>query len=234
MKKKKLVLIDGSCLLYRSYYAIRFLTNSDGFPTNAIYGFIMTLKKLMDQEDPDYLGIVFDTKGPTARHKMYTKYKAHRKPMPEDLVAQIPPLKKVLKAMNIPTYENSEHEADDVLGTFAHHASKKDIQTVIVTTDKDLLQMVDQNTSVYNPTKDLILDEKGVKKHFGVTPAQIIDVLALWGDSSDNIPGVPGIGEKTAKSLISRFDSLDNLLEHLSAPLRHRKGEPQKKDRKPP
>ncbi len=216
MNKKKLVLIDGTALLYRSYYAIRFLTNSDGFPTNAIYGFIMTLKKLMNQENPDYLGIAFDTKGPTARHKMYTEYKAHRKPMPEDLVAQIPPLKKVLKAMNIPTYEHSEHEADDVLGTFAHHASKKDIQTVIVTTDKDLLQMVDQNTSVYNPTKDLILDEKGVKEHFGVAPSQIIDVLALWGDSSDNIPGVPGIGEKTAKSLISRFDSLDNLLEHLS------------------
>lgn len=215
MKKKKLVLIDGNALLYRSYYAIRFLTNSDGFPTNAIYGFIMTLKKLMDQQDPDCLGIVFDTKGPTERHKIYAEYKAHRKPMPEDLIVQIPPLKKVIKAMNIPTFEKSGHEADDILGTFAHAASKEDIQTVIVTTDKDLLQMVDQNTSVYNLTKDITLDEKGVKEHFGVFPSQIIDVLALWGDSSDNIPGVPGIGEKTAKSLISQFDSLDNLLENL-------------------
>jgi DNA polymerase-1 len=215
MQKKKLVLIDGSSLLYRSFYAIRFLTNSDGFPTNAIYGFIMTLKKLMDQEDPDFLGIVFDTKGPTERHKIYAEYKAHRKPMPEDLVVQMPPLKKIIEAMNIPTFELSEHEADDILGTFAHKASKENLQTVIVTTDKDLLQMVDQNTSVYNPTKDITLDEKGVKEFFGVSPSQIIDVLALWGDSSDNIPGVPGIGEKTAKSLITQFGSLDNLLENL-------------------
>jgi DNA polymerase-1 len=216
IKKKKLVLIDGNALLYRSYYAIRFLTNSDGFPTNAIYGFIMTLKKLMEQEDPNYLGIVFDTKGPTERHKVYSEYKAHRKPMPEDLAVQLPLLKKVINAMNIPIFEQPEHEADDILGTIAHKASKEDFQTVIVTTDKDLLQMVDQNTSIYNPTKDLSLDEKGVKEHFGVSPSQVIDVLALWGDSSDNIPGVPGIGEKTAKSLISRFDSLDNLLENLS------------------
>jgi DNA polymerase-1 len=216
MKRKKLVLIDGSSLLYRSYYAIRFLTNAEGFPTNAIYGFIMTLKKLIDQEDPNYLGIVFDAKGPTERHKIFTEYKAHRKPMPEDLVIQLTPLKKIIKAMNIQTFEQQGHEADDILGTIAYRASKQNIQTVIVTTDKDLLQMVDQNTSVYNPTKDLTLDERGVKEFFGVAPPQVIDVLALWGDSSDNIPGVPGIGEKTAKSLISRFDSLDNLLGNLS------------------
>jgi DNA polymerase-1 len=216
MKKKKLVLIDGSSLLYRSYYAIRFLTNSEGFPTNAIYGFIMTLRKLMDQEAPDYLGIVFDTKEPTERHKIYTDYKAHRKPMPEDLVTQIPPLKKIIKAMNIPMFELPGYEADDILGTFAHRASRKNIQTIIVTTDKDLFQVVDANTSVYNPTKDLLLDEAGVKEFFGVLPSQVIDVLALWGDSSDNIPGVSGIGEKTAKALIARFDSLDRLLENLS------------------
>jgi DNA polymerase-1 len=217
MKKKKLVLIDGSSLLYRSYYAIRFLTNSDGFPTNAIYGFITTLKKLIAQETPDYVGIVFDTKEPTERHKIYSEYKAHRKPMPEDLVVQIPPLKKIIKAMNIASFECPGYEADDILGTFAHQASKEDIQTIIVTTDKDLFQMVDANTSIYNPTKDQVLDEQGVKEFFGVSPTQIIDVLALWGDSSDNVPGVPGIGEKTAKGLISRFDSLDNLLENLPA-----------------
>lgn len=216
MKKKKLVLIDGSSLLYRSYYAIRFLTNSDGFPTNAIYGFVMTLKKIMGQENPDYLGIAFDTKAPTERHKIFTDYKAHRKPMPEDLVVQLPVLKKIINAMKIPTLEQSGYEADDILGTLAHRAAEEDIQTIIVTTDKDLLQMVDQNILVYNPTKDITLDEKGVKKQFGVSPSQVIDVLALWGDSSDNIPGVPGIGEKTAKSLISRFGSLDNLLENLS------------------
>jgi DNA polymerase-1 len=214
-KKKKLVLIDGSSLLYRSYYAIRFLTNSEGFPTNAIYGFIMTLKKLIDQEDPDYIGIAFDAKGPTERHKIFGDYKAQRKPMPEDLVVQVPLLKKVIKAMNIPTFEQSGQEADDLLGTLAHKASKKGIQTLIVTTDKDLLQMVDKNIWVYNPTKDIILDESGVKETFGVSPSQVVDVLSLWGDSSDNIPGVPGIGEKTAKSLILSFDSIDNLLEKI-------------------
>ncbi len=216
LKKKKLVLIDGSSLLYRSYYAIRFLTNSDGFPTNAIYGFIMTLKKLMGQENPDYLGIVFDSKEPTERHKLYTDYKAQRKPMPEDLVVQIPFLKKIINAMNIPAFERPGYEADDILATIAYKASKEDVQTIIVTTDKDLLQMVDQNISVYNPAKDLTLNEKDVKEFFGVSPSQVIDVLALWGDSSDNIPGVPGIGEKTAKALISRFGSLDNLLNNLS------------------
>lgn len=217
MKKKKLVLIDGNSLLYRSYYAIRFLTNPEGFPTNAIYGFIMTLKKLMGQECPDYLGVVFDAKGPTARHKMYKDYKAQRKPMPEDLVVQLPVLKKIINAMNIPAYEHALHEADDVLGTLAHKASQNNIQSVIVTTDKDLLQMVDPNTSIYNPTKDIHLDEKNVEDHFGVKPSQVIDVLALWGDPSDNIPGVPGIGEKTSKSLIKQFGSLDNLLKNLSA-----------------
>jgi DNA polymerase-1 len=216
MTKKKLVLIDGNSLLYRSFYAIRFLTNSEGIPTNAIYGFLMTLKKLMEQENPDYLGIAFDTKGPTARHKMYKEYKAHRKPMPDDLIVQFPLLKKIIKAMNIPAYELEGHEADDVLGTLAYNASKKNILSVIVTTDKDLLQMVDQNTSVYNPTKNITLDEKGVKEYFGVEPNQVIDVLALWGDASDNIPGVPGVGEKTSKSLITRFGSLDNLLENLT------------------
>jgi DNA polymerase-1 len=216
MNKKKLLLIDGNSLLYRSYYAIRFLTNPEGFPTNAIYGFLMTLKKLIGQESPDYLGIVFDTKGPTIRHRMYKEYKAQRKPMPEDLVVQVPVLKKIIKAMNIPAYEQSAHEADDVLGTLAHKASQKDIQSVIVTTDKDLLQIVDQNTSVYNPTKDLLLDETSVAEHFGVMPSQVIDVLALWGDPSDNIPGVPGVGEKTSKSLIKRFGSLDHLLANLA------------------
>jgi len=214
-KKEKLVLIDGNSLLYRSYYAIRFLTSSKGFPTNAIYGFVTTLKKLITQENPDYLAIVFDTKGPTIRHKLHKDYKAHRKPMPEDLIIQIPVLKKIIEAMNIPTYEYENYEADDVIGSLACRATKQGIHSVIVTTDKDLLQTVTPTTTVYNPSKDIHLDEKGVKEIFGVMPSQVIDVLALWGDASDNIPGIPGIGEKTSKNLIKQYGSLDNILSHL-------------------
>jgi DNA polymerase-1 len=214
-KQEKLVLIDGYSLLYRSYYAIRFLTNSKGFPTNAIYGFVTTLRKLINQENPDYLAVVFDAKGPTIRHKLHKDYKAHRKPMPEDLTVQIPVLKKIIHAMNIPAYEQENYEADDVIGTLASRASRQGIHSVIVTTDKDLLQVVTKTTTVYNPSKDIYLDETGVKAVFGVMPSQVIDVLALWGDASDNIPGIPGIGEKTSKNLINKHGSLDNILNHL-------------------
>jgi len=226
MKEKKLYLIDGNSLVYRSYYAIRFLSTSKGFPTNAIYGFISMLRKLMDQEKPVFLGIVFDVKGPTIRHKVFKDYKAHRKPMPEDLVVQMPVIKKVIKALNIPYFEYENYEADDVLGSLAHQASQKNIPSVIVTTDKDLFQLVDKQTTVYNPAKEIHLDEKKVKEQFGASPSQVTDVLALWGDPSDNIPGVPGIGEKTSKSLISRYGSLENLLKNLDriekAPLREK------------
>ncbi|NIM58501.1 MAG: DNA polymerase I [Candidatus Aminicenantes bacterium] len=215
MAEKKLYLIDGNSLLYRSYYAIQRLSTSKGFPTNAVFGFISMLKKLIEKKKPHYLGIVFDTKGPTIRHKAFKDYKAHRKPMPEDLVVQIPFIKKVVKAFNIPFFEQENYEADDVLGTLAHKASFQNIQSVIVTTDKDIYQLVDKSTTVFNPVKEITLDEKKVKEHFGVSPSQVADVLALWGDPSDNIPGVPGIGEKTSKALINQFGSLEKLLKNL-------------------
>jgi DNA polymerase-1 len=215
MAEKKLYLIDGNSLLYRAYYAIQRLSNSKGFPTNAVFGFISMLKKLIEKEKPHYLGIVFDTKGPTVRHKAYKDYKAHRKPMPEDLVAQIPVIKKIVKAFNIPMFERENYEADDVLGSLAHKASSKNVLSVLVTNDKDLFQLVDKSTNVYNPVKEITLDEKKVKEHFGVSPSQVTDVLALWGDPSDNIPGVPGIGEKTSKALINQFGSLAKLLKNL-------------------
>lgn len=214
VREKKLFLIDGNSLLYRSYYAIQRLSTSQGFPTNALYGFLNSLRKLIEQENPQYLGIVFDVKGPTLRHKVFKDYKAHRKPMPEDLSRQIPVLKKIIKALNIPFFEFENYEADDVLGSLAHKASAQRMKSVIVTTDKDLLQLVDSKTLVYNPSKEIYLDEQAVKEYFGVSPSQVIDVLALWGDPSDNIPGVPGIGEKTSKSLIQQFGSLDNILEN--------------------
>ncbi|MDP2914251.1 MAG: DNA polymerase I [Candidatus Aminicenantes bacterium] len=215
MSEKKLYLIDGNSLLYRSYYAIQRLSTSQGFPTNAIYGFITTLRKLMDREKPEYLGIVFDAPGPKLRHDIYKDYKAQRKPMPEDLVKQVPKLKEVIAALRVPVIVHERYEADDVLGSLARRAAAKDFVTVIVTTDKDLLQLVDGSTLVYNPAKEITLDAAKVKEVFGAAPAQVIDVLSLWGDPSDNIPGVPGIGEKTAKSLIEEFGSLDNLLKNL-------------------
>lgn len=216
MAEKRLFLIDGNSLLYRSFYAIRRLSTSKGFPTNAVYGFLNMLRKLKEREKPHYLGIVFDTKGPTIRHKAFKEYKAHRKPMPEDLVVQIPVVKKIIKAFKIPFFEHESYEADDVLGSLARRASAQNIPSIIVTHDKDLLQLVDKLTKVYNPVKEIYLDEKRVKEYFGVSPNRVIDVLALWGDPTDNIPGVPGIGEKTSKVLINRFGSLENLIKNLS------------------
>ena len=213
---KRLFLIDGNSLLYRSYYAIRGLANSKGFPTNAIYGFVSTLRKLIGAEKPDYLGIVFDTKGPTLRHQAYKDYKAQRKPMPDDLVVQVPVLKELITALRIPLYESQDYEADDVLASLARIAAGRGLHSVIVTTDKDLLQVVDATTSVYNPSKEITLDEAGVQEFFGAEAARVADVLSLQGDQSDNIPGVPGIGEKTARTLIAEFGSLENLLADTS------------------
>lgn len=216
MSEKKLFLIDGNSLLYRSFYAIKRLSTSKGFPTNAIYGFLAMLRKIKERENPAYLGIVFDAKGPTIRHKAFKEYKAHRKPMPEDLVVQIPVVKKIITALKIPFFEYENYEADDALGSLAQQASDKNIHSVIVSHDKDLLQLVDKHTTVYNPVKEIYLDEKEVKEYFGVTPSQVQDVLALWGDPTDNVPGVPGIGEKTSKTLINQFGSLETLLKNLS------------------
>ncbi|HEK85528.1 MAG TPA: DNA polymerase I [Candidatus Aminicenantes bacterium] len=231
MNLKRLFLIDGHSLLYRSYYAIQKLSNSAGFPTNAIYGFINTLKKIVEEENPEYLGIVFDTGKPTLRHEAYKEYKAQRRPMPEDLTIQIPVLKQVIQAMRIPLFEYPDYEADDVLATLTRLAVEQKIPVVIVTTDKDLLQVVGPLVAVFNPAKEIYLVDgqinpeflktlKGkkidqVENVFGVRPGQVTDVLTLQGDSSDNVPGVPGIGEKTARNLILEFGSLNNLKQNL-------------------
>ena len=224
MGKKRLFLIDGHSLLYRAYYAIRHLSNSQGFPTNAIFGFLSMMKKLQEKESPTHLGIVFDVKGPTIRHEVFKAYKANRKPMPEDLAVQIPVLKKILEAMHIPIVEYEKYEADDALGSLAKKASAKKIHAVLVSTDKDLYQLVDESTTLYNPAKEIHMDKKAVEEHFGVLPSQVVDVLALWGDPSDNVPGVPGVGEKTSKALLRQFRTLENMLKNIDqiskAPLR--------------
>ncbi len=214
MQAKTLYLIDGSSLLYRSYYAVQRLSTAGGFPTNAIYGFLTALRKILDEAGPDHIGIVFDAPGAKIRQEVYRDYKANRKPMPDDLVVQLPKLKEVLGAYRIPLLENSRYEADDVLGCLAVRAAAEGFQTVIVTTDKDLFQLVNDSTKVFNPAKEILFDAREVRKTFGVPPDRVVDVLSLWGDPSDNIPGVPGIGEKTAKTLISEHGSLEQLLAH--------------------
>jgi DNA polymerase-1 len=215
MATKRLYLIDGNSFIYRAYYAIRGLSNSKGQATNAVFGFLSGLRKLLEGEKPHYLGVVFDSKGPTFRHAIFKEYKATRKPMPEDLVSQMPLTKALLEALRIPYFEKPGYEGDDLLGSLARRAAEQDLHTVLVSHDKDLLQLVDTKTSVFNFVKELHLDEKTVEEIFGVRADQVVDVLSLWGDSSDNIPGVPGIGEKTAKNLIREFDSVAGLLENI-------------------
>ena len=226
MSKRKLFLIDGNSFCYRAYYAIRSLTNSKGQPTNAVYGFVTMMNKIIKDNSPDMVAVAFDLKGPTFRHKKFEEYKAHRKPMPEDLVSQMPIIKEVVKAYNIPIYGIEGYEADDVLATIARKAEAKDIETFIVTGDKDALQLVGPHIKVYSTNKEgLIYDAKKVKELFGVGPESITDLMALMGDATDNIPGVYGIGEKTAVELMAEFGSLDNLLKNVDKV----KGESKKK-----
>ena len=216
-KKEKLFLIDGNSYCYRAFYAIRELVNSKGKPTNAVYGFILMLKKLLEKEKPAYLAVAFDLKGPTFRHKQFEDYKVHRKPMPDDLVSQMGLIKETVSAYSIPIFEKQGFEADDILATIAKEVSKHGIDVYIVTGDKDMLQIVDKNIKVYSTHKDgLVYDSETVQERFsGLGPGSITDFIALAGDATDNIPGVRGIGEKTAIELIKEFGSLDNIYKNL-------------------
>src|SRR3989338_8106943 len=214
--KGRLLLIDGQSFCYRAFYAIRELTNSKGQPTNAIYGFITMLRKLLREEAPDYAAICFDRKEPTFRLKRYEAYKAHRKPMPDDLIEQMPHIKEFIHACRIPIFEQPGYEADDLLGTIAKKGEKEGLEVLIVTGDKDALQLVDDRVKILNTYKEEILDRKHVKERFGgLGPERVVDVMSLAGDASDNIPGVPGIGEKTAVELIREYGSLDELYKNL-------------------
>ena len=216
MSSKKLFLIDGNSFCYRAFYAIRALTNSKGQPTNAIYGFVTMLNKIVKENKPDMLAVAFDMKGPTFRHKKYEDYKIQRKPMPDDLVGQMPHIKKMVSAYNIPVFELEGYEADDVLATIAKKAEAKGIDTFIVTGDKDALQIVDSHIKVYSTHKEgLVYDADKVKEEYGVEPQRMIDIMSLMGDAIDNIPGVKGIGEKTAVELITQFGSLDELYKNI-------------------
>ncbi|MUL03476.1 DNA polymerase I [Aliivibrio fischeri] len=215
------ILVDGSSYLFRAYHAAPNFTNGDGQPTGAVYGVINMLRSLLKQFETDRIAVIFDAKGKTFRNDMYPEYKANRPPMPDDLRCQIEPLHKLIKAMGLPLVSIPGVEADDVIGTLATQASKAGIPVLISTGDKDMAQLVDENVTLINTMTNVIMDPEGVVEKFGIGPELIIDYLALMGDKVDNIPGVPGVGDKTAKALLQGIGGLDALYEHLDdiAPL---------------
>ena len=212
--RPRLFLIDGSSYIFRAFYAIRHLSNSRGFPTNAVYGFTQMLLKVLKDYQPDYLVVVLDSKAPTFRSELYKEYKANRPAMPEGLVPQIPYIKKLIEAYRIATFELDGYEADDIIGTLATDLASE-VDVVVITGDKDLLQLVNDRVKVIDTMKEQTLGVEEVIQRFGVRPEQVVEVMGLAGDAVDNIPGVPGIGEKTALELIKTFGSIENLLSHL-------------------
>ena len=218
----KLMVLDGNSIVNRAYYGIRPLTTRQGLYTNAIYGFITTLQRLLDEEKPEALCVTFDRREPTFRHEADAAYKAQRKGMPEELTQQLPVLKKVLDAMSIPRYELAGFEADDLIGTISRKCEADGWDCIVVTGDKDSLQLITDHTKVklvstrmgQTTTKDMTPET--FREAYGFDPIHMIDLKALMGDSSDNIPGVPGIGEKTAMALVQELSLI-----HISEPTRH-------------
>ena len=213
-KTKPFILVDGSSYLFRAYHALPPLTNSNGEPTGAIVGVLNMLRRLMDQYQPEHIAVVFDAPGGSFRNELYSEYKANRPSMPDDLRDQIQPLHDIVKAMGLPLIIEKGVEADDVIGTLARQAAEQGLHTLISTGDKDMAQLVDDHVTLINTMSDKITDVDGVVEKFGVRPEQIIDYLALVGDSSDNIPGVPKCGPKTAAKWLGQYTTLDNLMVH--------------------
>jgi len=211
---KKLLLIDGSSFLFRAYHAVPPLSNAEGMPTNAIFGVANMLRRLISDHKTDYFTVVFDAPGGSFRNELYSEYKAHRPPMPDDLRVQIQPLHDLIRAMGLPLIMESGVEADDVIGALTHLAVDAGFQVVISTGDKDMAQLVSDQVTLENTMSNTVTDVQGVIDKFGVTPEQIIDYLALMGDSADNIPGVPKVGPKTAAKWLAQYQTLENLVVH--------------------
>jgi DNA polymerase-1 len=211
---KPLVLVDGSSYLFRAFHAMPNLTNSRGEPTGAIYGVVNMIRRLLADYEPEHIAVVFDAKGKTFRNDLYAEYKAHRPPMPEELKQQIEAVHEIIKAMGLPLLCVPDVEADDVIGTLAQQATEQGIDTVISTGDKDMAQLVNQHVTLIDTMKDAVSDEQGVLDRFEVTPAQIIDYLALIGDKVDNVPGVPKVGPKTAVKWLKEYGSLEEIMAH--------------------
>jgi DNA polymerase I len=210
-----LYLIDGSAYVYRAFFALPALNNSRGLQTNAVYGFTTTLLKIIREHQPHGLAVVFDEPGPTLRHETYQAYKAQRPPMPEGMSAQIPYIHRVVEALNIPVVRQAGYEADDLIGTLAVQAERAGLDVVIVTGDKDMFQLLTPHIRIYDPVKSKWIGEAECRERFGVEPARVVEVMGLMGDSTDNIPGVKGIGEKTATKLIAEFGTIDELLRRV-------------------
>jgi DNA polymerase-1 len=214
-KRPTLFLIDGSNNVYRSYFAIRNLTNSSGLATNAVYGFTQTLKKLLKDFEPDCIAVAFDIGRATTRHEAFADYKKDRRPMPDDLAIQLPFVNEVLEGFGIPVIGVEDWEADDLLGTLAFVARGRGYDVVLATSDKDFFQLVGDGIKLFHTGREVLYDAKGVEETFGLPPEKVVDVMAIWGDAIDNIPGVPGIGEKGAKALITEYGSLEGVYENL-------------------
>src|SRR6056297_4251 len=220
--QKKLFLLDAYALIYRSYYAFiknpRY--NSKGMNTSAILGFTNTLAEVLEKQKPSHIAVAFDPEGPTFRHEMFKEYKAHREEMPEDIRKSIPYIKEIVRAFNIPIIVEEGYEADDVIGTLAFEAQKEGYEVYMMTPDKDYGQLITDQVYMYKPKRSgneaELIDKDKICEQFGIEkPEQVIDVLALWGDKSDNIPGAPGIGEKTAKKLIGKYGSIEKIYENI-------------------
>ncbi len=212
---KKLILIDGYSFLFRAFFAIRNLTRSDGTPVGALYGFSRMLMKIITEIDYSHIAVVFDSGQKTFRNDIYSEYKANRPPCPPELMPQFPLVREIVKVLNIVSLEKVGYEADDIIATYTKKAEQQGFEVMIVSSDKDLMQLVDNSTHMYDGMKNEFIDSEKVKEKWGVEPKQVLDVLSLTGDASDNVPGVPGIGPKTAAELVNKYGNLENLIEHI-------------------
>src|SRR3989338_8734710 len=208
-KRPLLVLIDASSFIFRAFYAIRHLSNKQGLPTNATFGFANMILKVLEDLHPTHLAVVYDTKHPSFRKERYPEYKANRSAMPDDLVPQLPYIKKFVEAMNLPRFEKAGLEADDIIAALAHFARKNKEDVCIVSSDKDLMQLVNDHTWMFDTMKNLRIGPKEVKEKLGVGPELVTDYLGIVGDTSDNIPGVKGIGPKGAVALLEQFGNIE-------------------------
>lgn len=208
-------LVDGSAYIYRAYHAVAPLSNSEGMPTHAVFGFLNILRKLIKDKNPHYLAVAFDMRGPVFRHEIYPDYKANRPPMPEDLSVQIPYIKELVRSMNIPCFESEGIEADDIIASAAILLGRQGHKVVVVSGDKDLLQLVNEQVVMWDPMKNKIMNSAAVEEKYHVKPEQLLDCYSLMGDSSDNVPGVPGVGPKTAEKLINQHGTLEGVYEAL-------------------
>jgi DNA polymerase-1 len=213
----KIYLIDGTAYIHRAFHAIRGLSTSEGLPSNAAYGFARMLIKLIEDRQPVYAAMFFDSRGPTFRHSIYADYKANRPAMPEEMAVQIPYIKAITEGFSIPIIEQEGYEADDLIGTYARLAQERGFFVVMVTGDKDFIQLVTDHCIIWDPMKDVWIDRPGVRAAYGLEPHQMVDVLGLAGDSADNIPGVPGIGQKTAVSILKKVPDIPSLYERIDA-----------------